>query len=41
MGAAASVNGTDWDSLDVPVSDLTAEIKALSKEAEELYVNIQ
>jgi len=38
MGAAASVNSTDWESLDVPVSDLTGEIKALSKEAEELYV---
>ena len=36
MGAAASVNTTDWDSLDVPVSELTGEIKALSNEAEQL-----
>lgn len=36
MGAAASVNDTDWDSLDVPVSELTSEIKALSSTAEQL-----
>lgn len=36
MGATASVNSDDWNNLDIPVSDLTDEIKTLSKLAEEL-----
>lgn len=35
MGAGASVSNSDWDSLDVPVSDLTTEVKSLNKLIEE------